>query len=200
MKTYLSIGIIYLTVILAVNTTPQRNRRQRPQNEDPNLQAAIENVFNIPSNGPTTQSTRGVGVVVTGVPYTPTTAPQTLTVNEQNCTCVPYHLCDPNTNTVRDTPNDDEVTGFGKIDIRFDPLDCVDVLDVCCTGGAQREESIVPKPIENVPTQEAGCGVRNVGGLDFMLAGATVSESLCLFYYLVSHPHTGISVISNSFI
>lgn len=146
----------------------------------------VEAVFN--TNGgqqrQTTQPTRGVGVIVTPDPtYVPTTAPQTLTVNQQNCTCVPYHLCDPITNTVRETPNEDEVTGFGKIDIRFDPLDCVDVLDVCCVGVAQREESIVPKPNENVPTQEAGCGVRNVGGLDFELAGAFVSVSMCCFFF-----------------
>lgn len=49
------------------------------------------------------------------------------------------------------------------------------MLDVCCIGDAQREESIQPKPIANVPTQESGCGVRNVGGLDFELAGAFVT-------------------------
>ncbi|XP_055316143.1 uncharacterized protein LOC129575928 [Sitodiplosis mosellana] len=185
-KTYPLIAIISLTVIYAVNATPQRNRWQRQQNEDPALQDAIDMVFNTPNRGQqqqqqqsTTQSSRGVGVVVTPDPtYVPTTAPQTLTVNEQNCTCVPYHLCDPITNTVRENQsNNDEVTGFGLIDIRFDPLDCVDVLDVCCVGGAQREESIVPKPNENVPTQEAGCGVRNVGGLDFELAGAFDNEA-----------------------
>lgn len=71
--------------------------------------------------------------------------------------------------------NDDDITGFGKIDVRFDKEDCSEVLDVCCIGDAQREESIQPKPIANVPTQESGCGVRNVGGLDFELAGAFVT-------------------------
>lgn len=188
MKTHLLIVIISLTVIYAVNATPQRSRWQR-QNEDPALQDAIEQVFNIPPNGqqrPTQAPMRGVNFIVTPDPtYVPTTAPQMLTVNEQNCTCVPYHMCDPITNTVRETPNDDEVTGFGKIDIRFDPQDCVDVLDVCCVGGAQREESIVPKPIENVPTQEAGCGIRNVGGLDFELAGAFVSRFLSYLGFFV---------------
>lgn len=83
-------------------------------------------------------------------------------------------MCDPNTNSVRNPEVNDEITGFGVIDIRFDPLDCQDVLDVCCVGAATREKPIVPKPVENVPTQEAGCGVRNVGGLDFQLAGAFV--------------------------
>lgn len=143
MKTYFLIAIISLTVIYVVNATPQRNRGRQLQNEDPALQDAIDMVFNTPNNrGQQQQPSRGVGVVVTPDPNyvpTPTTAPLTLTVNEQNCTCVPYHMCDPNTNTVKETTNDDEVTGFGLIDIRFDPLDCVDVLDVCCVGTAQRE-------------------------------------------------------------
>lgn len=143
MKTYLLIAIISLTVIYVVNATPQRNRGRQLQNEDPALQDAIDMVFNTPNRGQQQQQqqpSRGVAVVVTPDPnYVPTTAPLTLTVNEQNCTCVPYHMCDPNTNTVKETPNDNEVTGFGLIDIRFDPLECVDVLDVCCVGTAQRE-------------------------------------------------------------
>lgn len=77
--------------------------------------------------------------------------------------------------SVQQSENDDEITGFGKIDVRFDEDSCEAVLDVCCINEAQREESIQPKPIRNVPTQEAGCGVRNVGGLDFELAGAFVT-------------------------
>lgn len=73
-----------------------------------------------------------------------------------------------------ESENDDDITGFGKIDVRFDENDCQDVLDVCCINDAQREESIRPKPVQNVPTQESGCGVRNVGGLDFELTGAYV--------------------------
>lgn len=40
MKTHILIAIISLSVIYAVNATPQRNRRQRiqRQNEDPDLQ------------------------------------------------------------------------------------------------------------------------------------------------------------------
>lgn len=169
MKSSLIIAIVSLTVINAVTAIPQW--QQTPPNEDPNVQSVIDSIF-------TTQRpiNRGPGVVVTPDPtYTPTSSPQVLTVNEQTCTCVPYHMCDPNTNTVREVVNDDEVTGFGVIDIRFDPLDCQDVLDVCCVGAARRTDPIVPKPIENVPTQEAGCGVRNVGGLDFQLAGNFVS-------------------------
>lgn len=175
MKSSVIIAIVSLTaVIYAVNAIPQR---QIPPNEDPNVQAAIDSIF--ASSTPRTPSNRGPGVVVTPDPtYTPTTSPLVLTVDDQNCTCVPYHMCDPNTNTVKQAVNDDEVTGFGVIDIRFDPLDCQDVLDVCCIGDAQRTEPIVPKPIEGRPTQAAGCGVRNVGGLDFKLAGAFVRIEL----------------------
>lgn len=156
---------------------PQQRRltRQRQINpDDPALISKIEEVFSRPTQDPT----RGVGVIVTPDPtYVPTSSPQTLTINEQNCTCVPYHMCDPATNTIKsDTVNNDEVTGFGVIDIRFDNHDCQEILDVCCVGHATREESITPATPENVPTQEAGCGVRNVGGLDFELAGAVVSE------------------------
>lgn len=107
--------------------------------------------------------------------YVPTTSPLVLVKNQQNCTCVPYHMCDPQTNTVIQPVNDDDVTGFGKIDIRFNDQECVDVLDVCCVGAAQREESITPPTKEGTITKEAGCGVRNVNGIDFQITGAVVS-------------------------
>lgn len=159
MKTHLIFGVVCLTVIHAVTAIPQQEGRQRGSNQtEGDIQRQIEEVFS------------------------PTSSPTVLTVNEQSCTCVPYHMCDPNSNTVKNDASDDEVTGFGVIDIRFDPLDCQDVLDVCCLGVAQREEPIVPKPVENVPTQAAGCGVRNVGGLDFQLAGNFVSTIGSDFY------------------
>lgn len=130
---------------------------------------------------------------------------------------IPYHKCNPIVNSTpaefspypvpvpvqSDSSDDSDITGFGKIDVRFDENDCQDVLDVCCINDAQREESIRPKPIKNVPTQESGCGVRNVGGLDFELAGAYVSwwlEFGCNFgkfamhivvpqYWLLMHMH-----------
>lgn len=180
MKKQFIILIISLTVIYTVNTIPQRqNGRQRRPNQNQNLddQSLQDKIDGIFPPQTTQQSFRGADAIVTPVPnFTPTATPQVLTVNEQNCTCTPYHLCDPLTNTVRNPVNNDEVTGFGVIDIRFDPLDCQDVLDVCCVGAARVEEPIQPKPIENVPTQEAGCGVRNVGGLDFELAGAFVRD------------------------
>lgn len=195
MKTNLIIAIISLTVIYTVNAIPQNGRsRQRtrprqninddqtdPMNDDFSSDINQDTIDEIFSSSPrsTTQAMRGAGVIVTPDPNyvpVPTTSPQMLTINQQQCTCVPYHMCDPRTNTVKNsTYDDDEVTGFGVIDIRFDPYDCQDVLDVCCIGPATREEPIPPKEKPNVPTQEAGCGVRNVNGLDFEISGNFVS-------------------------
>lgn len=175
------LGVLAIGILLAINTinaVPQRFRQQRQQQlpadpANPDIQKAIDEVFS-------TQQTpnRGFGVIVTPDPtFVPTTAPQTmLNNNNQQCTCVPYHMCDPSNNTVREMAEDDAVTGFGIIDIRFDPLDCQDVLDVCCLGVNQREEPIVPAQPTNKPTRASGCGVRNVGGLDFQIAGAFVSR------------------------
>lgn len=200
MKKSVSIAIISLTtVIFTVNAIPQNWRRQRQNdpNFDPNVYPnndeiqntseniqLIEEIFNPPVRQ-TTPSNRGAGVIVTPDPsFTPTTSPQILTINEQNCTCVPYHMCDPKTNTVRGQENDDEVIGYGKIDIRFDPHDCQEILDVCCIGVATIDEP--QKPVEPPKPPEAGCGVRNVGGLDFQVAGAYVSFFF-LFFRLLLH-------------
>lgn len=180
MKINCIIAIASLTVIYTVNAIPQNNdARFKRQNEDvdPEKQIVIDDIFRPRT---TTPSSRGANVIVTPDPnynpsnISPTTSPQTFFRNEQNCTCVPYHMCDPNTNTIKNEASDDEVTGFGVIDIRFNEEDCQDVLDVCCIGAATREEPIQPKKKENVPTKEAGCGVRNVGGIDFELKGAMV--------------------------
>lgn len=172
-----SIAVLVVISLLNVDAVPQRLRPRQnvPQQQDfdlnPDIQKNIDEVFTQASPN------RGFGVVVTPDPtFIPTTAPQTmLNANNQQCTCVPYHMCDPSNNTVRDQAEDDAITGFGLIDIRFDPLDCQDVLDVCCLGVNQREEPIVPVSPPNKPTRASGCGIRNVGGLDFQLTGAFVS-------------------------
>lgn len=154
MRALLLIVVLSLTVIF-VQTVPQNRDQQR---------------------NPTTSRTRGVDFVVQPVndpDYVPPSSPRTPSASLQNCTCISYHLCDPRK---QGTSNDNEVTSFGQINVL--DKDCDDFLDVCCIDAAQQEESIVPKPIENVPTQEAGCGVRNVGGLDFELTGATVSRTV----------------------
>lgn len=180
------LSFVVINVLYAIPQGTGRQTQNQQQSEtDPDIQRQIDAIFPPPagtfetgSTG-TTERTRGAGFVVTPDPnFVPTSSPQTLTINQQNCTCVPYHMCDPTTNTVKsETVNTDAVTGFGVIDIRFDTHDCQEILDVCCLGDSTREESIEPKPVKNVPTQESGCGVRNVGGLDFQLAGAYVSAA-----------------------
>lgn len=161
-----------------------------PQSTDPVLQAAIDSVFN---TGATSPPRVGPGTVVTPVPnFVPTTAPQTLISNTgEQCTCVPYHMCDPQTNSTRgELPNNNGVTGnpnvvsdqdlidgFGQIDIRFDPDDCQDVLDVCCRGANRKEETVSVPPVATQPNRAAGCGIRNVGGIDFQITGAFVRNA-----------------------
>ncbi|XP_059608271.1 phenoloxidase-activating factor 2-like [Phlebotomus argentipes] len=138
-----------------------------------NLIDRVQEVF---GSGVQTNSTRdgtgGFGEIVTPEPIVePTTAPTVLTTGTGGrCTCVPYYLCNPDTNTTR---QDGRFDGFGVIDIRFDPRTCQDYLDVCCGEGKQREEPIKPPPTTSQPNRPRGCGVRNVGGLDFTLSGNT---------------------------
>lgn len=196
MTNNLLIAIISLTsVIITVNAIPQngRLRRQNPNenfdfsnanNYDPiddtqrkTEQQLITDVFDSPPSTP--PSMRGAGFVVTPDPSNkPTTSPQILTKNEQNCTCIPYHMCDPRTNTVKNQDSDDEVIGYGKIDIRFDAQDCREVLDVCCLGVTPTDEPLTPVTPPPPKPPQAGCGVRNVGGLDFEVVGAFVSSFL----------------------
>ncbi|GAB0097202.1 phenoloxidase-activating factor 2 [Sergentomyia squamirostris] len=138
-----------------------------------NLNDRVQNVFgtNNGSSAPLS-NTGGFGEIVTPEPIVePTTAPTILTSNTgEQCKCVPYYLCDPVTNTTR---TDGRFDGFGLIDIRFDPQSCQDVLDVCCKEGKEREDPITPPPVTTQPGRPRGCGIRNVGGLDFTLLGNT---------------------------
>lgn len=141
----------------------------------------IESVFGT-GNTKTSSNNRGFANIVTPEPIiTPTSSPQVLMVDTKDeCVCVPYHMCDPATNTVREE-GDGDFDGFGVIDVRFNERACQAVLDVCCKGEHRKEEPIMPKPIVQKPNRAAGCGIRNVGGIDFKLAGATVC---CFFCYL----------------
>lgn len=174
-----------------IRNRPQQQQQQRrqvndPSEIDPSVQEEITRIF-------TTPPPRGIHVIVTPEPnVSPTTAPQTLVTDGEQCTCVPYHMCDPINNTIR-KPEGDASTGinpnpsvvpsengngnydyFGLIDIRFDPQDCQEVLDVCCKDDNRKEESIVPKP-PSKPNRASGCGIRNVDGIDFHITGAFVS-------------------------
>lgn len=144
------------------------------------LEQNIQDVFGPPVvDGPTTTRrpiNRGAGVIVTPEPIVgPTQSPQTFVNNGQQCLCVPYWMCDPSNNTVKTDDADGVVDGFGIIDIRFDPQSCQDVLDVCCNSDKQTEVPIVPVPIAQKPGRASGCGIRNVGGIDFQLSGNYVS-------------------------
>lgn len=148
---------------------------------DPDVKRAIEDVFTTPV--PPLRKPGFADIVTPDPNFRPTTSPQTFVTNQQECTCVPYHLCDPSNNTANSQVNNDAVIGFGVIDIRFDPNDCVDILDVCCAGASRREESIVPKQEEDKPTRASGCGIRNVGGLDFKITGDFVSVQFIISLY-----------------
>lgn len=174
--------IVLLYVLGFVYAIPQQRPRQRQTQQSQigsDLDAKVQDIFGSPDERPISTS------VVTPDPfYTPTSSPQTLVVDDQNCTCVPYHMCDPRTNMVKTDPlNSNEVTGFGNIDIRSDARDCEEALDVCCIGASTLEESIKPKPIETAP---AGCGVRNIRGVDFQLVGAFVSQYFFQNFFNIS--------------
>lgn len=79
---------------------------------------------------------------------------------------------------IRTGGEDEQFDGFGVIDVRFDQRECQAVLDVCCRGEFEREVTIPVKPVEQTPNRAAGCGIRNVGGIDFQLAGANVSRTM----------------------
>lgn len=177
-----TIAITFLLINTVISTPQRSNQRSRQQvgsqsrlQSDDDLTKTIEEVFPTP-----TRKTPFDQVVTPDPTYTPTSSPQILTnQNQQKCTCVPYHKCDPSTNKVKDptdTVDEDARVGFGLIDIRFqsDTRECEEILDVCCIDEAKTEESVTPPTKENVPTRASGCGIRNVGGLDFQLQNANV--------------------------
>lgn len=128
----------------------------------------VNGIFNITTEAPTPrpqQTNRGFGVIVTPEPFVESTMfPQTLVKdNGVKCTCVPYYLCDPETNT---TFTDGSIDGFGRIDIRFGESECQHHLDVCCAEGKTTTEPVTPAPQPSRPT---GCGVRNPNGIDFSI-------------------------------
>ncbi|XP_055904302.1 phenoloxidase-activating factor 2 [Eupeodes corollae] len=147
------------------------------QDLPPNIAGVIADIFN--SNATTTQrpvATRrpGFGDIVTSEPITATSQPQILKTDDGvKCTCVPYYLCRPGDNTLRD---DGEVDGFGKIDIRFDPYSCQHYLDICCIDNRTVSEPIKTTPVVNRPNQPTGCGIRNAN-VDFEITGNNDNEA-----------------------
>lgn len=60
---------------------------------------------------------------------------------------------------------------FGTIDVQYNQdFSCAGVLDICCRRSQQRTEPIPVPPLSvTQPNRPIGCGIRNVGGLDFKL-------------------------------
>lgn len=88
-------------------------------------------------------------------------------VNGQECLCVPYNYCHAENRTIIDgSPID-----YGTIDVQYNPeVSCDAVLDVCCRRNQQSSTPIeVPPLTVTQPNRPTGCGIRNVGGLDFKL-------------------------------
>lgn len=172
-----------LYVALVIVASPISVRAQA------DINSTILDVFGSgpPDNQVPPPRNRGFATVVTPEPFPdPTLSPTILLANTADeCTCVPYYLCDPNSNTIRTDEPPGDFDGFGVIDIRFGERSCQDVLDVCCKGVNRKEEPIVVKPIVQKPNRAAGCGIRNVGGLDFKLAGATVTKTYYNFYVII---------------
>lgn len=165
----------------------------KPQQTDPDITSLVNDVFG--KNNPSQpqqqqqqqQTTRrpstGFGNIVTPVPVDPNALPTDFNSisGRSQCNCVPYHMCDPNSNspTTQETTDNSEIDGFGLIDIRFnnnDPV-CDHFLDVCCDGNHTHDESLTPTPQEQRPNRPKGCGIRNVGGIDFNITGANDNEA-----------------------
>ncbi|XP_017054459.1 phenoloxidase-activating factor 2 [Drosophila ficusphila] len=147
--------------------------------QNSNAQKNIEEIFNTnPSKSPGQQG-NGIGFVVTPEPIDSINGQSNFNSTSGRsaaCNCVPYYKCDPSTNSVTE---DGSFDGFGVIDIRFnadDPI-CPESVDVCCADNRTRSDTLNPTPLDQRPNQPRGCGVRNTGGLDFTLSGATQNEA-----------------------
>lgn len=142
--------------------------------ENLNLTSLIDEIFTDPTTTRPQQLNRGFGVVVTPEPFVePTQEPQTIVkANGEKCVCVPYYLCNPETNS---TFTDGALDGLGRIDIRFGENECQDILDVCCKEGKTTTVPVIPPPTAR-PTA-TGCGVRNVNGIDFTIKVNTKSAA-----------------------
>uniref|UniRef100_A0A1B0B499 Phenoloxidase-activating factor 2 n=1 Tax=Glossina palpalis gambiensis TaxID=67801 RepID=A0A1B0B499_9MUSC len=168
----------FLMLLLTVIWTKALSQQQPI---DSGLISAVNRVFNNTINNQRSSEpfNRGIGHIVTPVPISdaePLANFQSISGRSQ-CNCVPYHMCDPTTNTVTE---DGSFDGFGLIDLRFsrndDPV-CDHFLDVCCDGARVHNESLTPTPQEERSYRATGCGIRNVGGIDFNITGADDNEA-----------------------
>ncbi|XP_048485903.1 phenoloxidase-activating factor 2 isoform X2 [Plutella xylostella] len=87
------------------------------------------------------------------------------------CQCVPYYLCDAALQGVQ--ANNESVTGWGQLDIRLgDNHECQESVEQCCTAVLP-----APRPAPTPAPAPRGCGVRNVGGIDFTVTGGSGLEA-----------------------
>ncbi|XP_017065633.1 phenoloxidase-activating factor 2 isoform X2 [Drosophila eugracilis] len=171
--TSILIALYAILTLCPSTTTPQQNL---------NAEKNIEEIFNTNSNlqhKTPVQEITGIGLVVTPEPLRPDSPHSgfnSISGKSSECNCVPYYKCDPSTNSVTE---DGSFDGFGVIDIRFntdDPI-CPASVDVCCSDNRTRSEILNPTPLVQRTNQSLGCGVRNIGGLDFTLSGVTQNEA-----------------------
>ncbi|XP_053966127.1 phenoloxidase-activating factor 2-like [Anastrepha ludens] len=171
------IHLITVALLLCVSAKPQQSNTQA----NPDLDQTIKDIFSQNRSTPVQGAGTGFGKIVTPEPVDPT-QPQidfNSTSGRGPCNCVPYHICDPSSGTKTTPVEDGEFDGFGLIDIRFnndDPV-CEHSLDVCCGSQNQHRDSLTPKPQEQRPERPKGCGIRNVGGIDFNITGALDNEA-----------------------
>ncbi|XP_018561637.1 tryptase alpha/beta-1 [Anoplophora glabripennis] len=85
----------------------------------------------------------------------------------ENCTCVPYYLC--NNGTIN-------TNGEGIIDIRIQDGPCQSYLEVCCNEKDQVTEPITPSPPRG-GEKPKGCGYRNPDGVGFRITGDKENEA-----------------------
>ncbi|XP_017145030.1 phenoloxidase-activating factor 2 [Drosophila miranda] len=174
-------NLCHLVILGALLTLSAKGAPQQDLNAEKNIQEIFNTNIGTPTNNspPLTQPSSGIGLVVTPEPIDPSsplTNFESISGKTVTCNCVPYYKCDPSTNSVTE---DESFDGFGVIDIRFnddDPV-CPSSVDICCDGNRTRSETLNPTPLDKRPNQARGCGIRNVGGLDFTLSGVTQNEA-----------------------
>ncbi|XP_063911678.1 phenoloxidase-activating factor 2-like isoform X2 [Zophobas morio] len=115
--------------------------------------------------------------------------------------CVPYHRCDPETNTtIPEEQEAPEIDYSTLIDIRLgEDSPCTEILHVCCpignhgtspmpptpTGPTPPTPSPTPTPAPPEPTPDhkpppsrlSQCGIRNINGVGFKITGNTHNEA-----------------------
>lgn len=172
MKTFLKIALICSIVIGVANAVPKRRGRKTTTTEDPRISDEIIKVF---GTDPTTTPQM---IFRNDAPDLNTEPTEIDSYKPCYDTCVEYYLCDRRNGKVihNDTSNSEELV----INPRLLPTSC-EYMQVCCIDDDKKSEPIAPAPtVDVVPTYKDGCGVRNINGIDFELAGGDLVSSFQL--------------------